>query len=95
MIRVPTSRIGQFVFFAVLEAFSFAIICACTRAQALALYGWTGVTSFIFGLQSFVQAKIMVEDANARTWSAGAGMIIGGVAGDVASVWITKHLFGA
>lgn len=93
--KVPASHAGQFVFFALLEAFSFFIICACTRAQALGLYGWTAVTSAVFSLQSFAVAKVMMEDSNARSWWAGAGMVVGGVVGDVLSVWITKHLFGA
>jgi len=91
--KVPKSRTGQFAFFFLMEFISFFIICASTRAQAKGSYAWTGVTSILFSLQAFLLAKMMVEDASARTWWAGAGSIVGGCVGDLASVWATMHLF--
>ncbi len=95
MIKVPKSRSGQFLFSLAQTFVAYTLICACTRAQALGLYGWTATSSLIFCLQSFVAGKIMIEDENARTWSSGAGFIVGGVCGDLVSLWITKRLYGA
>lgn len=93
-IPVPESKAGLFVFFGVLEAFSFFIICANTRALAQGSYLWTGVTDFFFTAQSFTVAKIMIDDEKARTWWAGLGMAVGGVLGSWLSIFVTKHVFG-
>jgi hypothetical protein len=92
--QAPSSALGQFIFFGCLEFISFAVLCAATRAQAAGLVGWTAVTSFVFSAQSFILYKLMIDDPKARTWWAGAGMVFGGVLGDVLSVVVTKHLFG-
>ena len=94
MPQAPSNPWAQFFLFGIAEFFSFAVLCASTRAMAAGLVGWTAVTSFVFSAQSFVTAKIMIDDENARTWAAGAGMVLGGVLGDVVSVVVTKHLFG-
>jgi hypothetical protein len=93
-VKAPVTALGQFLFFGAVEFVSFGVLCASTRAMAAGLVGWTAITSFFFSGQSFVVWKMMVDDTNARTWWAGAGMVIGGVAGDVLSVILTKHLFG-
>jgi hypothetical protein len=92
--RAPKSPAGQFFTFGAIELVSFAILCASTRAMAAGLVGWTAVTSFFFATQSVVTWKLMIDDSNARTWPACAGMIVGGVIGDVLSVILTKRLFG-
>lgn len=93
-LRIPHSKLGQLAYFGCLEAVSFFIICANTRALALGNYTWTGLTDFAFGMQGFIMAKLMVEDEKARTWYAGLGAAIGGVFGSWASIWITEHLYG-
>jgi hypothetical protein len=92
--KAPTTPLGQFLFFGAVEFLSFAVLCASTRAMAAGLVGWTALTSFLFSAQSFIVWKLMVDDPDARTWWAGAGMVFGGVIGDVLSVILTKHLFG-
>ena len=92
--KVPQTRLGQFLFFFLMEFISFFIICASTRAQAKGSYPWTGITSILFSAQTFVLLKMSIDDAAARTWWAGAGTVLGGCAGDLASLWATIHLFG-
>lgn len=92
--KVPSSKIGQFSFFFLMEFISFFIICASTRAQAKGSYSWTGITSVLFSAQAFILMKLAIDDSAARTWAAGAGTVLGGCAGDLASLWATIHLFG-
>lgn len=54
---------------------------------------WTGFTSIIFSLQTFMLGKMMVEDAGTRSWSSGAGTVAGGCVGDLLSIWVTEHIF--
>lgn len=93
-LKVPTTRVGQVLFFGTFEMVSFFVLCACNRAQAQGRYGWTFAASFVFSLQGFAIGKLMVDDENARTWWAGFGMALGGAIGDVLSIWITKYLWG-
>lgn len=92
--KAPRTALGQFCFFFLMEFLCFFVICASTRAQASGLYLWTGITSILFSAQSFMLAKMMIDDAAARTWWAGFGTILGGCAGDILSIWATKHIFG-
>ena len=92
--KAPRSAVGQFFFFFVMEMISFFIICASTRAQASGYYGWTAITSVFFSAQSFLLAKMMIDDTASRSWAAGAGMTLGGCVGDLISIWATKHVFG-
>jgi len=92
--KAPHTKAGQFSFFFLMEFISFFIICASTRAQAHGSYSWTGITSILFSTQSFILAKMMIDDEAARTWSSGLGTIIGGCAGDLLSLWVTLHVSG-
>lgn len=92
---IPRSSCGQFVFFAVQTALSYFVICANFRAIALGYYAATAVTDGLLTFLNAVVAKLAIEDANGRTWAAIAGSTVGGMAGSLASIWVTKHLFGA
>lgn len=94
MICVPKSSVGQFLFFAAAEAISFFVIVANTRALAQGSYAWTAVTDTLFSAQSFVLAKLMIDDKNARSWAAGLGMTVGGTCGSLLSIYVTKRLYG-
>lgn len=93
-IEVPESRAGQFLFFAVMDAISFAIVCASTRAVAIGSYRWTAIADFVFGFQAFALFKLAVDDPKARTWAAGLGAACGGAFGSCVALWISKHFGG-
>jgi hypothetical protein len=93
--KAPESPWGQFGFFFIAEFFSCLVIVANTRAFTLADYGWTAITEAVWGAQTFILWKLMFDDERCRTWAAGAGMVLGSVAGAELSIFITKRLFGA
>lgn len=92
--KVPKKSSGQFLFFATAEFISFFIIVANNRAVAQGNYLWTAVTDTFFNLQAFVVMKMAIEDPNGRTWAAGLGATLGGTLGSLASIWVTKHVYG-
>jgi hypothetical protein len=94
-VKVPQSKVGQFVFAFVVEFISFFIIVANTRALAQGSYLWTGVTDFGFGIQAFAIGKLMIDNKECRTWAFGLGSTAGGTCGSLFSIFITKHLYGA
>jgi hypothetical protein len=77
------------------EFIAYFIVVANTRAFTQGHYLWTAVTDFLFSLQSFVVAKLMVDHKELRTWSSGLGMACGGTCGSLLSIYVTKHLYGA
>lgn len=93
-LKAPKHWYGQFFLMFFTEMISFFIIVANTRAYTHGLYGWTALTDTLFSAQSFVMIKLMADDANARSWAAGAGCTLGGTVGSLAAIWATKHLYG-
>jgi hypothetical protein len=94
MMKVPTSRVGQFLLFGLMEGFAFFIIVANTRAFTQGNYFWTAVTDTLFTAQTFFVSKLMIDNKEARSWAAGLGMTVGGTCGSLASIAVTKLLFG-
>jgi hypothetical protein len=92
--RLPKTKLGMFLLFGIAEFFSFFIIVANTRAIAQGSYLWTAVTDTLFSAQSFLFAKLMIDNKEARSWSAGLGITIGGTCGSLLSIWLTKILYG-
>jgi len=90
----PKSKIGQFGFMFCTELISFFIICSNFRAVAQGSYFWTALTDTLFSAQAFVIGKLMIDEPNARSWSAGLGCTIGGTCGSLLSIFVTKHLYG-
>lgn len=93
-VKVPTSRLGQFFFFFLVEFVSCLVLVAATRAEAQANFAWTTGLSLLWESQVFVLWLVMYEDRNARTWPSGLGMILGSTAGADFALWLTLHLFG-
>lgn len=92
--RTPKTPLGQFLFFGLAEFLSFFIIVMNTRAVAQGSYLWTAITDSVFTLQGFALGKMMMDDANARTWYVGMGVVVGGTSGSLFSIFITKMLYG-
>jgi hypothetical protein len=88
----PKTRLGQFSLGFIAEFISFFIIVANTRAYTHGNYTWTIITDTLFSLQSFAMAKLMMDDANARTWWMGLGYTLGGTLGSCAAIFVTTHL---
>lgn len=95
MIKVPVTKLGQFLFFFVSEFICFFIIVANTRAVALANYFGAAATDIAFGFQAWAMLKLTVENKDARTFTGGCGSTLGGTCGTLLSIWATKHFFGA
>ena len=85
---------GQFCAAFLVEALSFFVVVANTRAYTHGLYMWTFVTDVFFSAQGFAVAKVMTEDARTRTWWAGFGFTLGGATGSLLSIFVTKKLYG-
>ncbi len=94
MLKFPESKVGQFSVAFIAEAFSFFIIVANTRAFTQGSYAWTAITDTLFSAQSFVMAKLMIDDQRARSWSVGLGLTVGGTVGSLLAIYATKKLYG-
>lgn len=92
--RAPKTALGQFSLMFIAELISFFIVVANTRAYTKGLYTWTAVTDMLFSLQTFVMAKLMIDDANGRSWWAGAGFTLGGACGSLLAIFVTSHYLG-
>lgn len=79
---------------AVTEFLSFFLIVINTRAYTQGLYVWTFLTDAFFISQSFFVSKWMVEAKEARGFAAYLGFLIGGTAGSLAAIGVTKLLYG-
>ena len=93
--ELPDNKLKLFALFFVAEALSFFVICANMRAVAQGHYFWTSVTDTLFSAQSFLLAKLMIDNTKARGWAAGLGTTLGGTTGSLLSIFVTKHLYGA
>lgn len=84
------------VFFiaAATEFLCFFLVVVNTRAYTKGLYFWTWLTDALFITQSFFVAKWMTEAKEARGIAAYFGFLVGGSAGSLLAIWITKHLYG-
>ena len=94
MLRLPKTRRGQFAVFFAAELVSYFVIVANTRAFTHGLYFWTAITDAFFSGQQFFFAKLMIDQAEARSWAAGAGCVAGGTCGSLLAIWATKTLYG-
>lgn len=92
---IPTTKLGQFLFFFASEFICFFVIVANTRAVALANYFGAAATDLAFGLQAWAMLKLTVENKDARTFAGGCGSTLGGTCGTLLSIYFTKHIFGA
>jgi hypothetical protein len=90
--RAPTTKLGQFSLGLVAEFISFFIIVANTRVYTHGNYAWTIITDTLFSMQSFMMAKLMMDDKNGRSWYIGLGYTIGGTLGSCAAIFVTSHL---
>jgi hypothetical protein len=93
-LKVPTSPIGQFLFFGATELFTFFVITANFRAIAIGSYWWAGVTDYATVIVNFSVGKLMMDDSKNRSWWVGLGFATGGTIGTLLSIWVTKHLYG-
>lgn len=86
--------VKTFLIAAVTEFVSFFLIVINTRAYTKGLYAWTFLTDAFFITQNFYVAKWMVEAKEARGTAAYLGFLLGGTAGSLLGILLTKHLYG-
>ena len=79
----------------VTEFLAFFIIVVNTRAYTKGLYFWTFLTDAFFISQSFFVSKWMVEAKEARGMAAYFGFLLGGTAGSLSAIFVTKFLYGS
>lgn len=75
------------------EAVSFFFIAANFRAVALGLYFWTGFTDMLLVFQGMVVTRLMFDDERTRDWASISAFTLGGAAGSMLSIYVTKHLW--
>ena len=93
-IRIPRTKHGQFLFFFLSQGFYYAVVVANGRAFNQALYVPTCVTDVLLATHSFVIYRLIAKDENAAGAWPLAGTISGGAVGSLASIWMTKIVFG-
>jgi hypothetical protein len=94
MLRVPKSKLGQFLFFATTQFISYFLFVANTRAYTHGDFFWTAITDLMWSGQNFICLKLIATDENAKTFWAGLGYSLGGTAGTLCSTWVTLRVFG-
>lgn len=92
--KAPKTALGQFSLMFMVELVAFFIVVANTRAYTKGLYTWTAITDMLLSLQSFIMAKLMIDDVNGRSWWAGAGLTLGGACGSLLAIFVTSHYLG-
>lgn len=92
--RVPDSKAARFALFFGSEMVSFFFIASNFRALSQGLYAWTALTDMFLVFQGMIIGKLMIEDERCRDWLAIIGFTLGGACGSVASIWVTKLVYG-
>jgi hypothetical protein len=81
----------EFCFFFCVEALSYFLIVANTRAFTQGLYFWTASTDFVFAGSNFFLIRKVAKTDTKAAW---AGYTFGGTCGSLISMWITIHIYG-
>lgn len=92
-LKIPKSKLGRCVFFAVTQYLAYFIFVANTRAFTAGLYGWTALTDGWLAMQGFIMIRLVSKSENDGGWEL-LGTVLGGVAGSLSSIWVTHHLYG-
>ncbi len=93
--KAPDSKVGRFALFFASEAISFFVIAANFRAVAAGYYWWTGLTDLLLVFQGMLVTRLMFDDERTRDWLSIAAFSLGGACGSMASIYVTRHLWGA
>jgi hypothetical protein len=72
---------------AALMALQYAVAVANMRAVAAGSYGWTLGTDALIAFNGIALTKFYVS---AETWPEKAAVVVGGCAGSVLTLWLTK-----
>lgn len=92
---MPTSHIGRFWFYFVVQFISYGLVVANGRAYVQANYGWTAITDASIAALNFVVLRKMVKDSEDDLHGPSlAGYVIGGTLGSLFSIFVTKWLYG-
>jgi hypothetical protein len=67
---------------------NFLVQAVNIRAVAFTRYGWIAFTDMSILILNFVAIKMVAESG---TWMESIGYTVGGVAGALAGVWLSKH----
>jgi hypothetical protein len=93
-IKVPSTSGGKFLFFFVSQYILYGLIVANTRAFTQALYCSTAITDGLIALQGFFTVRLIAKDENSDGIAPLLGTVVGGVAGSLSSIFLTKMLYG-
>lgn len=89
------TRLKTFAFWFAAEFFLYGLLVANGRAYVQANYPATLVTDMIISGFNFWFAVKFIEGKDNRTWPALVGCVLGGGAGSLCSIFLTKILYGA
>jgi hypothetical protein len=86
--RMPKTNSGQFWLMFAAQFLSYFLITADTLAITHQRYLTSGLVNGLISLETFLLSKLGVEHKEARTWWSGIGLVIGGILGAWASMWL-------
>ena len=81
----------QFLLFFAVQFLNYGLLCWNYRAIAQARYGNIFASDLCCAAITFSLIKKVAKTESKAAW---IGYVLGGAFGSIASVWITKHLYG-
>lgn len=91
-------NLKTFLFWFVIEGFSFALVVANGRAYNQGNYLWTFLTDATIQVNGFIVGAKFIKDTKDNTghdWYMIVGGAIGGASGSLLAIYLTKLLYGA
>jgi len=95
-VKFPTSNVGRFFFYFLVQFISYGLIVANGRAYVQGSYVWTGITDSLIALLNYVVLRKIMKDAGEDLHGPSlAGYVLGGTSGSLVFIWLTKLVYGA
>lgn len=94
-LKPPTSSIGRFFYYYIIQFTSYTLYVANGRAYVQASYLWTAITDALLAtLAFFVLRRIAKESSDELHGPSLIGYVTGGVTGSMFGIYITKLIYG-
>jgi hypothetical protein len=96
-IKSPQTDLGKFWFYFLIQFVTYGIVVANGRAYVQGSYLWTAVTDTFFAAMQFIVMRVIMKDVQSSDELHGLSMlgyVVGGTAGSLFAIWVTKILYG-